>query len=639
MPEWPAQMDRRRQKADDDEPKHPRLAGDRLMCGIAGYIGSAPPDRTARDACLAAMAHRGPDGEGVSEIRLGASTAVLLHTRLAIIDPDPRAAQPFEADGCALTYNGEIYNYPELRTELEALGHAFRTESDTEVLLRAYLAWGTAAFDRLEGMFALAIADPRAGGRLLIARDRFGEKPLHLLRGPDGVTFASEPKQLVALAGRSLSVNESAVRRFLAHGYRSVFGMQDGFFTEAERFPAGHFAWIGPDGDGIPQSYWQPRFDPDPTMTRGDALEGAAVEIDRAIRIRLRSDVPIAISLSGGIDSNVLAGIAVHRHGQPLHTFSMLEADRDYDESAAIRSAAEALGTPHHETRVGRTRFLDRLAGMCRAYDGPVPSLGMYLDGFLSEAVAAAGYKVLINGNGADEVFAGYYDHYLFWLAGQAGAADIDDLVADWRDSLGRHVRNPLLQDPRAFVARPGRRDHLHLNAPDVGRYLRFVPAETFAEEPYCDDLLRMRMLNELLRESVPILTWSHDCHYMAHGIENRAAYLDRGLVDFMMTVPSRHLIQDGFTKALLRNAGRGVVPESVLGLKKKHGFNAPILSLLDRDDPAVRDRLLADSAFWQLVDRDAAARLLTPDGDVGGRDNFLFCLVSARLFYETFVD
>lgn len=609
------------------------------MCGIAGYFGTRPPDLAARHLTLRAMAHRGPDGDGMRVVAVGPATAVLLHTRLAIIDPDPRSAQPFEADGCLLITNGEIYNYLELRDELTARGHTFRTDGDTEVMLRAYLEWGEAALDRFEGMWAFALLDT-GSGRLLLSRDRFGEKPLYLHHADHGLYFASEVKQLVALTGRDFPVHTAKVHRFLAHGYRALFRDQSCFFEGVSAFPAAHAAWVDTDGMAQPTPYWTPGFNP-VEMSAEDAAEQARIEIDRAIRIRLRADVPIALSLSGGIDSNVLAGIAVHRHHQPLHTFSMLEADQDYDESTAIRAAARALGVPHHETRVSRDGFLDRLAGMCRSYDGPVPSLGMYLDGFLSEAVADAGYKVLINGNGADEIFAGYYDHYLFWLAGRHAEApgEFDTHVAEWQASFGQHVRNPILRDPRRFIDTPDERRHLHLNAPDVARYLRQPVASNFEEVAFCDDLLRMRMLNELTRESVPVLTWAHDSHYMAHAIENRAAYLDRGLVDFMATVPSRHLIQGGMSKALLRQAGAGIVPPEILDLKKKLGFNAPISSLLDRGDPDSRERLLADSAFWDMVDRDAVTRLLNPETDSRGLDNFLFCLVSARLFYETFVD
>lgn len=609
------------------------------MCGIAGYIGSRPPSDAAARRALAAMTHRGPDGDGQWRGRLGTSQGLLLHTRLAIIDPDPRSAQPFEYDGVVLCYNGEIYNYLEARAELIARGHRFHTESDTEVLIHAYREWGLGCFDRLEGMWALALADTRTG-EMFLSRDRFGEKPLLTMEADGGLYFASEVKQFQALTGSTLAVDMEKTHTFLAHGYRGLFRDDRSFHVGPKAFPAACSARATALGLEAPTPYWRPGYAP-VEMSLDDAIEGAAEAIDRAVRLRLRADVPVAVSLSGGIDSNVLAGLAVHRHGQALHAFSMLEEHRDYDESAAIRTAAKALGVPHHETRVSSAGFLDRLAGMTKAYDGPVPSLGMYLDGFLSEAVADAGYKVLICGNGADEIFLGYYDQYLFWLAGRAkeDPNGFDALVTDWNASLGAHVRNPLLQNPRAFLDNPSERGHLALNTADVSRFLRRSVGSGFPETDFTSDQVRNRMLNELTRESVPVLTWAHDAHYMARSIENRAAYLDRGLVDFMATVPSRHLIHDGATKYLLRRAGTGLVPDDILWLKKKHGFNAPMSSLLDRNHPDTRARLLADSSFWDLVDRDAVERLLDPTTESVGMDNFLFCLVSARLFFETAVD
>lgn len=602
-------------------------------------IGPNALDEATAARALASMAHRGPDGQGMHHARVGRGQVSLLHTRLAIIDPEPRSAQPFHHDSLTLIFNGEIYNYVELRAELESAGCQFRTDSDTEVLIQGYGYWGAAVLDRLEGMWALAIADPRRGG-VFLARDRFGEKPLYLHGQANRLLFASEIKTLAALTSAPFMPNTKRLHRFIAQGYRSLFRDRETFFKDVSLFPAAHCAFVKPGEDWTPKPYWQPSL-ASKDMSWKEASERVEVEIDRAISIRLRADVPVAISLSGGVDSNVLAGRAVHDHSQNLHSFSMLEAERDYDESAAIRAATAALGTPHHEIRVSTDGFVDRLGRMAHIYDGPVPSLGMYLDGFLAESVAEAGFKVLMNGNGADEIFSGYYDHYLIWLATQCQEHPEawNDLVRAWRQGMGRHVRNPMLQDPALFIDQPNFRDHLHLNAPDVARVLRDSPEATFREAQYCDDPLRNRMLNELMHETVPILTWSQDSHYMAHSIENRAAYLDRGLIDVMAQIPTRHLIHKGYTKALLRHAGRMRVPDQVLWQTQKLGFNAPILSLLDREDANIRERLLADSAYWDLVDRDTMARLLAPETPLDGQDNLLFCLISARLFYESHID
>lgn len=609
------------------------------MCGIAGHIGFSPLSEDAQRRALTAMAHRGPDGSDALSLPLANGHVTLLHTRLAIIDPDPRSAQPFHHAGRVLTFNGEIYNYLELRAELETLGCAFRTDSDTEVLIQGYSIWGETILDKMEGMWAFALADPQRG-KVLLSRDRFGEKPLYLYDTPDGLFFASEVKALHAMTGKRFHPNTKRVQQFIALGYRSLFRDEETFFEDVTAFPAAHYAMVHPGQPPEPKPFWQPSYAPQ-EMSWQEAAERVEAEIDRAIAIRLRADVPVAISLSGGVDSNVLAARAVHDHGQKLHSFSMLEADQDYDESAAIHAAAKALGTPHHETRVSNDDFLNRLFRMANAYDGPVPSLGMYLDGFLAEAVAAAGYKVLINGNGADEVFSGYYDHYLFWLAARHAEdpGSWGSFVEQWKQGMGGHIRNPILQDPRLFIENPNYRGHIALNSPRVADFLHDPTLPSFQETSFCTDPLRNRMLNELMQESVPVLTWSHDSHYMAHSIENRAAYLDRGLIDVMASIPSRHLIHNGFTKAFLRHAGRDRVPKEVLWKTKKLGFNAPILSLLDRHDPSVQERLLAESSFWDVVDRPAMETLLNPETSLSGSDNLAFCLISARLFYESHID
>ena len=604
------------------------------MCGIAGFIGTAPPDRTAVEDTLAMMRQRGPDGLGFFEDRVGEQSLLLLHSRLAIIDPGSRSNQPFIADGVVLAFNGEIYNYVEVRQTLIAAGHRFRTDSDTEVIVRAYLEWGAGLVDRLEGMWAFAIFDSRTGD-LLLSRDPFGEKPLYTMKTPDGLYFGSEIKFIKELSGRPLQIDHAKVHRFLAHGYRDVFKQKTSFFDGVTPFPAASTAILRDGNSLTPRVYWTPRFAPQ-EMSADAAIEGVRERLFEAIKIRLRADVPIALTLSGGVDSNVISGIAVKKFGQSLHTFSMLETREEYDERAFIKLAVESLGTPHRERPVSDRGFLERLGRMAHHYEAPVLSVGMFLEGFLTESVAAEGFKLAINGNGSDEIFAGYYDHYLYWLAGLHGTDMFEGEVERWRGSMGRYVRNPLFKDPYRFVNTPGERGHLLRNAPDIEHFMRRTVDLDFDEQTFSDDVLRGRMLNELMFESVPATLFCGDLNWMYHSIENRTAFLDRPLIEFMLTVPSRHLIQDGYSKYLLRKAAESYVPDEILFARQKFGFNAPITSLLNRSDPDVREFMLMDSPVFDLVKRDAVERMMDPDGDLTGLDNFLFCVASAKMFYAT---
>ena len=604
------------------------------MCGIAGFIGSVPPDRSAVEDTLAMMRHRGPDGLGYFEGSLPGSQVLLLHSRLAIIDPNVRSNQPFVDDGLVLTFNGEIYNYLEVRETLKRRGHVFHTNSDTEVVVRAYREWGETLVDHLEGMWAFAIFDPSAG-KLVLSRDPFGEKPLYTMRTPEGLYFGSEIKFIKELSRRTPQISHEKVRRFLAHGYRDVFKSPTSFFKEVSPLPSASIVTLNGQNDPTPHIYWAPKFDPT-DMTMDAAIEGVREKLFHAIKIRLRADVPIALTLSGGVDSNVISGIAVKHFEQDLHTFSMLESEPDYDERGFIEAAVENLGTPHRQRAVSNRGFLERLGRMVHHYEAPVLSVGMFLEGFLTESVAAEGFKLAINGNGSDEIFAGYYDHYLYWLSGLYGTAAFEDEVARWQQSMGKYVRNPIFKDPMRFVNTPDERSHLKDNAPNLNTYMIGSVDTEFDEITYTGEILRTRMLNELMRESVPATLFCGDLNWMYHSIENRTAFLDRPLVEFMHSVPSHLMMRDGYSKYLLRKAAEGYVPEQILFSRQKFGFNAPISSLLDRSDEDVREFMLMESPVFDFVHRDRIEEIMKPDANLSGLDNFLFCFTSAKMFYAT---
>ena len=604
------------------------------MCGLAGYIGPNALGAPEIERTLSLLARRGPDDEGCIIKDFGTNKASLLHTRLAIIDLDARSAQPFLSDDCTLVYNGEIYNFIELRARLKMEGHHFRTDSDTEVVVKAYRAWGIACLSEFEGMFAFALLDERSG-EMILARDAFGEKPLYYMQQGNEFYFASQIKQLKAMGADLGHLNSDRMYRFLAYGYRQLDVKPDTYYTNVFSLPAASYVILKTAKQPLEiKRYWQLEYKPT-AMSLSDASAGVKERLLHALEIRLRSDVPIALTLSGGIDSNVIAGLVYKHFGERLHAFSMYDSHENFNEEPLIREAVTALGCPHHSTRVSTDGFIDRLSRMVDWFDEPVSATGMYLDGFLAESVQAAGYKVALSGIGSDELFLGYYDHYLYWLAGQRNSPDYADKLSEWDTSFGKWVRNPWLQDPNRFHETPQERRHIHLNAPNIDEYLTKSPYPLIEEAHYCDDLLRRRMLNEVNREAVPVYLHNGDLNWMYHSIENRTAYLDKELAQFLFTVPSEHLIHDGYTKYLLRQAGEGYVAPSVLHKKRKMGFNASLSSLLDRNDLDLRDRLMVDSPVFDILRKDKMEKLLHPETSLAGLENLLFCFVSAQLFME----
>jgi len=604
------------------------------MCGIAGSIGPVRPDQGRIEHTLGVLKQRGPDGSGVWHGEIAGSAVSLLHTRLAIIDLDPRAGQPFIWDECVLAFNGEIYNYIELRTELESRGHHFVTASDTEVIVHAYHQWGTGCVERFEGMWAFVLADLKAQ-RLWVSRDRFGEKPLHLWKCDGTLYFASEVKALAALAGAGPSVNERQVRRYLVNGYKSLNKGRETWFNGVETFPAScQMSLQGPDAPD-PEPYWSLSYSPQ-QMTADEAADGVRARLEQALRLRLRSDVPLAFCLSGGIDSSALASLAVKDLGYDVRAFSIIDSDERYNETGNIRATVADLGCSLHEIRCSTEGFLDRLEAQIAYHDAPIATISYYMHAFISEALHAEGFKVAISGTAADELFTGYYDHYGIWLAEMSDSPDFDDLVSDWRRTYGAHVRNPVLRDPLAFKVNTHERSHIYLDRDKFNALLIEPLNEDFQEADYGSNLLRRRMLNELFHEAIPVILNEDDLNSMQYSVENRSPYLDRELAEFAYTIPNRHLIHNGLPKWPLRSAVDGSLNDQVRLDGQKRGFNASIESLLDRDDSDVKERLLDDSPIFDLVRRDAIEDFLDGDLTDNSFSKFAFSFVSAKIFMES---
>jgi len=593
----------------------------------------APSDGAIR-ATLGRLNHRGPDAAGHVSRAVGGYQAHLLHTRLAIIDLDERANQPFVRDDVVLAFNGEIYNYLEIARELSAMGVALTTRSDTEVLLEAYRHWGLGALDRLEGMWAFALLDI-ARGELILCRDRFGEKPLFVRRIGDTTFFGSEPKAIESLSERPLDVNVGQVGRYLVNGFRSLFKTAETFFADLEEIPPATARIIKANGTTEQLTYWKLTHAP-VQMTAADAVSGVRERLEASVNLRMRADVPLAFCLSGGIDSTALVSLAAQRAKAPISTFSVIDGDERYDESANIAQTVDALGCDHVAVRTSTEGFFDRMTMLVRHNDAPVPTISYYVHSFLSEAISKSGFRVAVSGTGADELFTGYYDHYSLWLADRADKPGAEARLAEWKQSYGRWVNNPLLQDPLLFRDQPGFRAHLFQNRTLFNNYMVEPVDEDFAEVQYCENNLRNRMLNELSHEIVPVILRADDTNSMHWSVENRSPFLDRELAEFANRIPNELLIRGGLPKWPLRAAVEGIVPEAVRADTRKRGFNASIDSLVDRSDPVTRDHLLADGPIFDLVRRDAIEDFLSADLTDNSFSKFLFYFVSAKLFLES---
>lgn len=538
------------------------------MCGIGGTVGAAP-DPQLLERMAETMVKRGPDGHGVW---LG-EEAGLAATRLAIIDLHERSNQPMSFGQLHLAFNGEIYNYRELREELIGRGHAFTTEGDAEVLLHAWAEWGEGALDRFNGMFAFAIWDE--GERALtLASDPFGEKPLYYARDGDRLVFASEVKALSLEPGLRADPDEAALAAFVARGLMPL--PPQTFFHGVERLPPAHvLRWQ--DGRISTRRYWHP----EPVeVPRGyqDAVAELRDLLKDSIRLRLRSDVPVGTSLSGGIDSSTVVMLSSELAGDHTrHAFTARFPGYERDEWAyASEVAQRANVVQHHAVEPTAEAAAADLEQLVLDQEEPVGSLSIYAQWCVMKAAREAGVIVLLDGQGGDELFGGYPSSAGFAVRADGVATTLRELTAgrSRAATVGRSLAADLLPGParHAYWRRNGSR-----YASDTS-VAAAAGIDRRSTEPWIAsaDPLRRELLTQSFETSLPELLRYADRSSMAQSRELRLPFLDRRIAELAFSLPAGFLYRNGTSKRILRDVGRGLVPDSVLSRNDKVGYEPP---------------------------------------------------------------
>ena len=590
------------------------------MCGIAGVVtlsGGPPASEGTARAMAELLAHRGPDERTtwLSPTR----RCAFGHSRLRVIDLKT-GGQPMSNETASVqaVFNGEIYNFRELRTELESLGHRFRSQSDTEVLVHGYEAWGEALPERLDGMFAFAVWDePRR--RLFLARDRAGKKPLFIARADGMFAFASEIKALLAVpeVRAGADVDDTAFPFYLAYGYVPA---PRTFYRGVQRVPPATACILEPDGGYREWRYWRPDFTPRP-IAYSDAKQRVRETTREAVRTRLEADVPLGAFLSGGVDSTVVVGLMSELMPEPVHTFSLGFADDPtYDETRYARMAAERLGTQHTEFVV-EADALGLLDELVDAYDEPFGDSSAIPTHIVS-GLTRQHVTVALTGDGGDELFAGYArlaamawaERLPRWLAGSAGAvADLLPHHPDFRSLRRRAARflsaASLSPEERMLrwigylpdqpsLLRPGVAEGVTRDA--VLAHFS-APLERSAHLP---PLARALALNFETYLGEDLLVKADRCS-MVHGLELRSPFLDRSLIELAASLPAHHLVRGGTLKRVLKDAFADLLPEPI-ARRKKMGFGVPLpVWFRTRWRTVFEERVLDPEArIWRWLNR-----------------------------------
>lgn len=602
------------------------------MCGIAGYIGFEKINKERIDRAKKLLINRGPDSQNNISFSVGKTNYELIHTRLSIIDINSRSNQPFIKNNCILIFNGEIYNYLELRKKLEANGVKFITNSDTEVLLESYILFGYDCVKYFEGMWSFALFD-KTSNSLFISRDRFGEKPFFYTKNKNGIFFSSQTNILHELEGKKSEINYQQIYRYLVNGYKSLHKYENTFYKNIFELQPSTSWIISPDLNIKKIKYWIPKFDPK-KISKKDAIDGVRHHLKESLRLRLRSDVPIGFCLSGGIDSASIASIASKEFSTNIKTFSIIDPHINYNEEDNIDQTIGDLGCDSVKINLSTDNMLERLENLINYHDAPLITMSYLTHSMLSEKINKNGIKVAFSGTGADELFTGYYDHYNLHLFEMRKSKKFKKTLSDWKKNIEKNIRNPYLKNPYLYIENQNFRKHIYLNNEIFSDFTTNNFKEDFIEKEYTSkSLLRNRMLNEMFNEITRPILLEDDLNSMFYSVENRSPYLDSNLLEFCYQIPNEYLIENGYNKNILREAMKGILNEKVRLDKKKKGFNSDIFSIFNfRRD---KEFLLSSSPIFDLVKKDKIENLLECKDLPNSFGKFIFNFINVKMFLE----
>jgi asparagine synthase (glutamine-hydrolysing) len=644
------------------------------MCGIAGMVAVDGLDQNASSRALRmrdVITHRGPDEAGLHVD----SHAALAHRRLSIVDLRS-GQQPLSNEDASVwvVFNGEIYNHADIRTELEAHGHAYRTRSDTETIVHAYEQWGEACVHRFRGMFAFAIWDaPKR--RLLLVRDRLGIKPLYWARTPDALIFGSEIKAILASGLVEPRTNQAVLPEVLSTRYTSG---DDTLFRGIHKLLPGHLL-VFENGQIATRQYWDvpnrhtqgsglgaqssTGGSPRPSAIGPDVVGRFRELLEESVRLRLMSDVPLGMFLSGGIDSSAIAALMARMIDRPLQTFSVAFKDRAYNELGYAREVAEAIGAVRHEIVIDDRDFFDALPKLIWHEDEPIAHTSSVPLYFVS-ALARQHVTVVLTGEGSDELLAGYGKYPRVAWNWRAGTVYERMMPPALRRSIARGVL-PMLP---AKLARYARRSFLAMDrTPESMFFDNFASIRLADQQQLLSPALRASatpaaaygasldyfntpngtstLLDRLLYADIKTylveLLMKQDQMSMAASIESRVPFLDHRLVEYAATLPDEWKLNGWTTKRVLRESMNGLLPDSILN-RPKMGFPVPFANWARGGWNAVAREVLLDRRSRErgIVDPAAVDRLLTDHaaGRTEGGDR-IWSLLNLELWHRTFID
>lgn len=593
------------------------------MCGLVFSISKKKILKKQILKTIKVMENRGPDYQSFLEDKIKNNNLLFLFSRLSIIDLKKRSNQPYIKKNCILIFNGEIYNFLEIKRYLQSKEVLFETNSDTEVLLEAYIYWGESFVDHLKGMWAFVIYD-RDKKEVIISRDKYAEKPLFCYEDKEKIIFASETKYIKTILSKKLTKNISKLRENIQFGYKSMFLNQESFFKNIKIFPSSGFVKL--------KLNYNPKYKIKKKLFNFSKRANKNNKNIRdilinSLKIRLRSDVPVAFSLSGGVDSNILAGITSKIFQKKVFSYSIIDDDARYNEKKIIDYVVKKNNYDHNYIKISNRDHFNELIKVTKYFDSPVPTINFLVQNYLMQEVHKDKKKVLISGIGADEIFTGYHHHFNFYFNNHN--RNFKKNYNHWKKYTLPNIRNKDFKN----LVQLKKSKYLHSNN-------SFFLKNPFKNFPYSvqrlsSDKIKNRLMNELYFETVPVMTHSEDLNSMMYSIENRNPYLDKDLINYVSTINSKHYIQKGFSKYLLRASFQDLGLNKVINNYKKTGFNYSFRTLFPLKDGRILSFIKKKSAIFDFLKKNETINFFRKKVFNDEENKLAFSILTTKVFLD----
>ena len=600
------------------------------MCGIVGFINKENIDINPYDF-LNTLYHRGPNEQNF----YSTENVFLGHTRLSIIDIE-NSHQPMMDNRYVLIFNGEIYNYIELKDELKKRGFLFKTNGDTEVVLNSFKYWGIDAFNKFNGMWAIAIYDKQEK-KLYLSRDRFGKKPLYYFLNNKKIVFASEPKAILKYPNIQKNPNIKKVFRYISTNYRYIDIDNESYFEGIYQVPKSTVMIIDNRMTKKVVKYWQLKdFN---TIKEKETVERFRELLIDSVRLRLRSDVDVGCFLSGGMDSTSIVSVAYNVLKTPIKTFSGITGEKKgvYDESEYIDEVVKGTEAVHKYIRINSYNIFEILDEMLLFHDEPICTVTWFSLYLIVKEIKKYNVPVVLNGHGGDELLAGYWDHYQYYFY------DLnypEDEIKLWHENHKRDLAEIAEYKKLILQLRKGKKEIEKF--PDYSYVFNNEIKNKFNLNVELSNLnnttlLTNRLYKELFYETLPASLRAEDRNTMAHSIESRSPFLDYRLVEFCFKLDNKLKIKNGIGKWILREAMKGILPEKVRTRMDKAGFIAPADEWFRTINKKQIEDMLNDNILKELFNIGELKKVYNRHLKGENHQMFLWQLINFYIWYKKF--